>query len=241
MPSSFAVKTEVYEGPLELLLDLIERRKLLINDISLATVTDDYIAHVRELQDNHLGETSHFVLIAATLLLIKSKSLLPVLELTEEESHSVADLESRLRLYQIYRDRARQLTEIFGARILFEKTYVASDEPIFTPDQRTTKEALKEALFETIRRFPKTVFRPQVSVKKVMSLEDMITRLEERVTRQIKLSFKDFVSSGERADLIVGFLALLELVKQGTVLVNQEAHFHDILIERDVLDLPKYS
>lgn len=241
MPSSFAIKTEVFEGPLELLLDLIEKRKLLINDISLASVTDEYMAYVHTLQENHLQETTQFVLVAATLLLIKSKSLLPVLELTEEETHSVADLEFRLKLYQLYRDKGQILSDNFGVNQLYEKTYIPNETPLFTTDSRTNTESLKEALLDVIRRFPKAVFRPQVAVRKVMSLENMIKSVEERITRQFKLSFRDFVDQKERAHVIVGFLAILELVKQGTVLVQQENRFHDIVIERDSIDTPKYT
>jgi segregation and condensation protein A len=241
MPGSFSIKTNAFEGPLELLLDLIEKRKLLINDISLAAVTDDYIAYVRELQENRLVETSHFVLIASTLLLIKSKSLLPVLELTEEESQSVEDLERRLRLYQLYRSRAEELAKIFGVRRLHERTYVPDTTPIFTPDKYANVEALNLALTEVIRRFPKAVFRPKVSVEKIISLEEMIKHVEERVTRQFKLSFKDFIAAKDRSHVIVGFLAVLELVKQGAIMVEQEARFHDIVIERGEINTPRYT
>lgn len=241
MPGTFAIKTDVFEGPLELLLDLIERRKLLINDISLAAVTDDYIAYVRTLQEHHLAETSHFVLTASTLLLIKSKSLLPVLELTEEENRDVANLEERLKLYQLFRDKGRELSTLFGVHMLYEKQYVPDTTPLFTPDRRTTLSSLAEALQEVIRRFPKPVFRPQVSVRKMITLEEMIKRVEQRITQQFKLSFKELTHTQERTDVIVGFLAVLELVKQGTILVRQEQHFHDIIIEREAVDTPRYT
>ncbi len=241
MPGNFSIKTEAFEGPLELLLDLIEKRKLLINDISLAAVTDDYIAYVRNLQESHMVETSQFVLIASTLLLIKSKSLLPVLDLTTEEEASVHDLEKRLRLYQLYRNRAEDLAALFGTSPLFARTYVPDERPIFTTDKYTTPEALLTALSEVVRRFPKIVWKPKVSVQKIISLDEMIKRVEERITRQISLSFKDFVASTERSNVIVGFLAVLELVKQGSVLVRQEARFHDIMIERGDIDTPRYS
>ena len=73
----FTVKTQSFEGPLDLLLDLIEKRKLFINDISLVKVTDDFIAHVRQFENLPMAESAHFILVASTLLLIKSKSLLP--------------------------------------------------------------------------------------------------------------------------------------------------------------------
>ena len=81
----FTVKTKDFEGPLDLLLDLIEKRKFFINDLSLAKVTDDFIAHIQQFENLPMGESAHFILVASTLLLIKSRSLLPQLNLTEEE------------------------------------------------------------------------------------------------------------------------------------------------------------
>src|ERR1700675_2175012 len=107
MPIS--IKTPVYEGPLELLLELIEKRKFLINDISLAAVTDEYIARVNAAVELPVGETAEFVALAATLLLIKSRSLLPQLELTSDESRDIKELEYRLALYQIIKETARGL------------------------------------------------------------------------------------------------------------------------------------
>src|SRR5665647_135936 len=95
-----AVKTPVYEGPLDLLLELIEKRKLLINDIALATVTEEYIARVNSMESLPVGETAEFVALAATLLLIKSRSLLPMLTLSEDETRDIKELEYRLALYQ---------------------------------------------------------------------------------------------------------------------------------------------
>src|SRR3990167_3982661 len=105
MPIS--VKTAVYEGPLEVLLELIEKRKLLINDISLASVTDEYIARVNSMPHLPVGETAEFIALAATLLLIKSRSLLPNLELSDDESRDIKELEYRLALYHLIKEGAR--------------------------------------------------------------------------------------------------------------------------------------
>src|ERR1700722_4197493 len=94
---SFSVRTPLYEGPLELLLDLIEKRKLLVNDISLAAVTEEYVSHVRAQTTFPVEAVANFIQIAATLILIKSKSLIPNLSLTEEEQTDINDLEERLR------------------------------------------------------------------------------------------------------------------------------------------------
>ena len=103
LQSIFSVKTDVFEGPMELLIELIEKRKLLINDISLASVTDEYMQRVAIMEQNPLKETTQFVVLAATLLLIKSKSLLPILDLTPEEEESIEDLQYRLKQYAIFR------------------------------------------------------------------------------------------------------------------------------------------
>ncbi|HVT74797.1 MAG TPA: segregation/condensation protein A, partial [Candidatus Paceibacterota bacterium] len=97
---TFTVKQERFEGPLELLLDLIEKRKLFVNDVSLSKVADDYIGYVNNLGEFPVAEGAQFVLIASTLLLIKSKSLLPTLELTTDEQASIDDLNRRLKIYE---------------------------------------------------------------------------------------------------------------------------------------------
>src|SRR3989338_11058545 len=86
MPLDFTIKTDAYEGPLALVLDLIEARKLLVNDLALGEITDDFVTHVRSQETFPVEETAEFIGIAETLLHIKSKSLLPDLALTEEEN-----------------------------------------------------------------------------------------------------------------------------------------------------------
>ena len=237
----FAVKTEVFEGPLELLLELVEKRKLLINDINLAEVTDEYMQLVAERQEASLPHTAQFVALAATLLLIKSKSLLPVLELTREEEATIDDLEERLKLYKIYRDAARGISERFGKAIMHERQFVENTEPIFTTDQYTELSVLGEAMYSVINNLPQPTIRPKVQVKKVISLDEMTERLQSRIERQMKLTFQELVAGeGERATVIVGFLAILESVKQGNILVAQATRFSDIEIERERASAPKY-
>lgn len=229
---------------MELLLDLIEKRKLLINDISLAAVTDEYMAYVSALEqegENRLGDTAQFVLVASTLLLIKSKSLLPMLDLTDEEESSIDELELRLRLYKIYADASRDIRAIFGAQMLYARPFAPVTDPLFMPDSYTTIGSMEEAMGRVLLNLPKKQApRTQVSVKKVISLEDMMKRLEQRITEQFKISFSTFHGGGEKGDVIVSFLAVLELVKQGIVMVRQEARFADFDIERETVDTPRY-
>ncbi len=241
MPADFSIKTEVFEGPLELLLDLVEKRKFLINDISLASVTDEYMAHVSRMQEMSLPDTANFVALAATLLLIKSKSLLPVLELTEEEEGSIEELEERLRLYQIYRNAALTLTEIFGQGVMHERGYLPLEKPVFKPDQFCAPQVLMEAMRTVLLELPIKPEKPRVQVKKVISLEEMIENLHRRIERQLRVKFSELVgNSSEKHTYIVGFLAVLESVKQGSILVTQLSRFDEIEIERASAGVPKY-
>lgn len=238
---SFSIKTEVFEGPLELLLDLVERRKLLINDISLAEVTDEYMRQVSIMQELSLPNTAQFVQLAATLLLIKSKSLLPVLELTEEEEQVIDDLEIRLRRYAIYRGAAEKLAENFGQRVSYERQYVADRNPLFVTDSFTTVVALQAAIGDVLVNLPRKEIKPKVAVKKVVSLDEMISRLEKRIREQMKLRFSELLEdSREKPTIIVGFLAVLESVKQGSILVAQTSRFADIEIEIEKAQTPRY-
>lgn len=240
--NTFAIKTDQFEGPLELLLDLIEKRKLLINDISLAAVTDEYMQFVSSMQEHPVRETAQFVLVASTLLLIKSKSLLPILDLTNEEEESIEDLEHRLQLYQIYRKAGKTLSESFGTRVLYEKQYIREESPIFLTDAYTKTDVLLSAMGDVLKNLPKKVTKQAVKVRQVISLEDMIDRLYKRVTNQLRLTFNEFNGGEhEKGNVIVGFLAVLELVKQGMIMVEQEKHYADITIERDAHKAPSYQ
>ncbi len=239
--TAFSIETPVYSGPLDLLIDLIEKRKLLINDISLATVTDDYMAYVAQFEKSPLREMADFIVFASTLLLLKSKSLLPVLELTEQEEETLESLERRLRYYQIFRNAGKIIESIFGKSSSYEKRFIPDTNPLFLPDKYTSIDALRLAMTDVVKNLPKKIEKPKVQVKTVISLETMIDRLKERIERQLSFKFSDFHgSAGERTTIIVGFLAVLEMVKQGSVLVRQHALFHDIEIEREGTSTPKY-
>lgn len=239
--SVFAVKTDVFEGPMELLLELVEKRKLLINDISLAEVTDEYMQTVSAMQERSLPNTAAFVQLAATLLLIKSKSLLPVLRLTEEEESAIEDLEERLRLYQIYKQAAESVQAVFGKQLLHERQYVASTEPLFVTDKWTSAEQLHEAMWHVLSNLPVPQQKPKVQVRSVISLEQMMNRLAERIERARQTSLRELVAGdSEPKTIIVGFLAILESVKQGSILVAQLQRFEDITVERHDFSTPKY-
>lgn len=244
MNEPFQVTTEVFEGPLELLLALIEKRKLFINDISLAQVADDFLAYIQKHPEFPIAQTAQFILIGSTLLLIKSKSLLPILILTEEEQESIEDLETRLKLYERYRALSLGLRPLFNVRRLFSPRAKRRRDPVFSPDTSMTVPTLHAAMLRVISALPEQ--KPTLTsttIRKIVSLEEMIERLTDRVQSGVRTSFRDFASQQskqEKVNMVVSFLALLELVKQGVVRVEQEAHFDDIIIEHDRLGVPRY-
>ncbi len=252
---SFKIKTEIFEGPLELLLSLIEKRKLFINDISLAKVADDYISYVQTLQSFPIASTAHFILIASTLLLIKSKSLLPSISLTEEESESMEDLERRLKLYKRYKELSFHVASLFGKKIIFLKNPQKNIPIIFSPDESMNISAIHEAIRRVIESLPKKELLPKVMVQKIVSLEEMIVRLTERMQTSLKMNFGEFAktqgqtsnsgsrhktSKEDKVHIIVSFLAMLELVKQGIIEASQSNINEDIEIETSNLGVPNY-
>jgi segregation and condensation protein A len=239
---SFTIKTSVFEGPLDLLLSLIEKRKLHINDISLVAVTDDFIAYVEELKEFPVSQTADFIVVASTLLLIKSRSLLPSIELSEEETESIKDLERRLALYRRFKQLSHYIREQFGKRILFPRTQKEMSEPVFSPPAHLTTARAQEAMSRVLKNLPKKERLREAVVEKVVSLEEMIERLTKRITEQLEISFREFAGSNgvRRIDVIVSFLAMLELVKQGVIKAAQESHFSDILMESEHVHTPRY-
>ena len=115
MVKSFSVKTSVFEGPLDLLLELINKRKLFVSDVSLARVTDDFICYIEQYESAGrripIAESAEFIMVASTLMLVKSRSLLPGLRLTEEEEESISDLEQRLALYAYMKELSLELKQ----------------------------------------------------------------------------------------------------------------------------------
>ena len=234
--NSYLVKIGTFEGPFSLLLDLVKRRKLFISDVSLSKVTEDYIAYVNSLGASHPADVSSFIVVAATLILIKSKSLLPGLDLTNSEEKDISNLEDRLKLYEMYSDLSLKIKVQFGKKNIFPQGERKNTNVIFLPDSQITKDSMMAIVKGIIGRIPKKVVLQEVEVKKVISIEEMIDSLTERIQKSIRMNFKDLAgkvqTKEEKVVMIVGFLAMLEMVRQGILNVIQDNNFDDIMIEK---------
>ena len=240
---TYQIKMTGFEGPFGLLLGLIEKRKLFINDVSLVAVTEDYLNYMNKLGSLHPDKISSFILVASTLILIKSKSLLPNLNLTDEEEGDIHNLEERLRLYELFTKLGVNIKNNFSKKIIFtplerrnELRAWGHTTLMFLPDDQITKKNMMSFARGVLGSMPKKVFLPEVEVKKVVSIEEMIEKLTERIKNSLQTSFKNFSGKiktrEERVTAIVGFLAILELVRQGIIHVMQESDFSDIIIEK---------
>lgn len=231
----YKIEIDQFTGPYSVLLSMIEERKLFINDISLALITEDYLKYVNN-NNIHPVLISNFIMVASTLILIKSKSLLPNLDLTNEEEHDIKDLEERLKLYEMYSKLSLNLKENFGKNIIFFAEERKNYDVVFLPDHQITQESMMVCVSELLNKAPKKTLNPEVSVRKVISIEEMIDKIKDRIEKTLKTSFKDFagktVSKEERVYAIVGFLAMLELVREGTLHVVQDNNFEDITIQK---------
>ncbi|PIR38391.1 MAG: hypothetical protein COV34_02175 [Candidatus Zambryskibacteria bacterium CG10_big_fil_rev_8_21_14_0_10_42_12] len=240
--AAYTVKTPVFEGPLELLLNLIEKRKLFVSDIALSEVADDFISYVKSHPEMPVDESSQFVLVASTLVLIKSKSLLPNMKLTSEEEQSIDDLERRLKEYERFRELSLFIKSLFGHNPMFAPEKEVPKISVFAPSSDMTLPNLSGAILSVIDNLPEpTTKDPHVTVKKVVSLEQVMDNLKHRIERALSLSFKEFTRDAkDRVHVIVSFLALLELVKQGNIEADQKDTYSDIHIETQDVGTPKY-
>ncbi len=252
MDSPYTVKLEFFEGPLPTLLDLIERRKLFIGDVALSEVAEDFIVFVRELESqSQEGEkinqelfeiVSSFVAVASTLLLIKAKSLMPNISLTEEEESGISDLANRLKALEIVRLGGRHINRVFGRAPSFARDFRPLEIKHFSPDKNFSAVLAKEILQKLLAR--EKIFSsppPQIKVRKTISLAEVVERLIERIKSSAQTLFRSFAGllGGEnqeevRVHTIVSFLALLELVKVGQV-DAEETETGDILIKSRTL------
>ena len=237
----FLVKSGSFEGPLELLLSLVEDRKLFINEVSLSQVTDEYLSYVKKLSEMQISDATGFILIASTLILIKSKSLLPGLELSEEEESNIIDLEMRLKLYQTVKEVMPWVKGNYGNKIIHFGRAKLLDTPIWTPHPSITVPNISHICAELFSALPNEEVLPEVSVRKVISIEEMISNLTDRIEKGLKINFSSISGGVEHKDekekkvyVIVGFLAMLELIKRGVLDVIQRGNFEEMEITKEI-------
>lgn len=243
----FTVTVGKMSGPLEAVLELVEKRKLFVNDVALAQITDDYVAFVQNSPEIPLEERAGFIAVASALLLLKARSLLPSFTFTRDEELQVSELRRDLERYAYFRKIARNLEKVWGERYVPEQKREGrrvlrnqdnrhEQEPVyfFAPGQDVTREHLLfsiQALLHALPAFTQTL--KQTTVRSIKSIEQVVVELIGRVSRAMKTSFKDSIHGSPKEEVVVYFLAMLELVKRGVIDAEQN--------EKDGIMLRKVS
>lgn len=229
------LEQEQFEGPLELLLSLIEKRRLDVTRLSLAKIAEEYLAYLTTEREVPLENMASFVGVAAQLLLIKSKSLLPFLALDDAEEESIENLEQRLQEYKKFKDAA------LGLHVLLRKHQwrfgrqknALQEKKFFYPPSNVDTETLRDNFASILGEIPVFEQLEEGTLEDVVTLEERILVLRETFKQQVETSFHEMISSAEsRMDVIVSFLALLELVKQRVIHAEQKDLFVEIRLRK---------
>jgi segregation and condensation protein A len=228
------VKVEQFEGPLDLLLQLIEEQQLDVSTMALAKVTEQFLNYVKNLQEKNPINLADFLVIAAKLLVIKSKSLLPNLELGEEEEEAAYDLTQQLLLYKKYKEAAHFLRKLDLKRHQsWARESDFNERVTFLPDPEINVQTLANSLDNLASELKEIIRLPQQVMKEVVSISEKITHIQQLISDKVETSLSNLLKDAKsKTEIIVTFLALLELTKQRIVHLEQDVHFADIIIKK---------
>lgn len=228
---AFQLRLSVFEGPLDLLLYLIEREELDITAVSLVQVTDQYLAYLRSGDQIDATALAEFIAIGARLLYLKSRALLPRPPQPDEEDEIAEDLVQRLREYRRFKEAAGVLREReeLGLRA-YRRVARPPGLPLPTGLDGVTLDLLAQIVQEVLARQPEEP-PEQVIERHVVTVEQKVDELTQALRRERRLSFREFISaSRSRVEVIVAFMAVLELIKALALRAEQDTLFSDIVL-----------
>ena len=240
------VKINVFEGPLDLLLHLIEKNKIDIYDIPIVEITDQYMEYLHSMEQEDLGTMSEFMVMAATLLDIKCKMLLPK-EVNEEgeEEDPREELVQKLLEYKMYKYMSYELKDYMdNAAGVFYKNPSIPDEVLKYREPVDPAELLAGLTLEKLNNIYQSILKKQESKidpirskfgtieKEEVSLSDKMLAMKSYAAEHRKFNFRQLLTSqSSRVQVIVTFLSILELMKMGYIHVQQDELFDDIQVD----------
>lgn len=242
---SISVKLEAFEGPLDLLLHLIDKNKLNIYDIPITLITDQYLEYINSMEEKDLELMSEFLVMAATLIQIKSKMLLPKEEKPDaEEEDPRRELVERLLEYKMYKYMSYELKDkqIDAEKVLYKPTTIPEEIKDFK-EEVDISELLGDLTLDKLHRIFQSVMKKQVDkIDPIRSKFGKIEREEVNLSKKLleimnyglehkTFSFRELLTKqSTKMDIIVSFLAVLELMKIGNITIVQEEVFGDITL-----------
>ncbi len=206
-----------------------------ITQISIATVTEQFLQHIKGLEKVDPTSLADYLSVAAKLLVIKSKAILPTLQLDKEEEEIAIDLEAKLLLYKKFKETAKYIKSLDNKRKQSFTRETSFDEKItFYPDPDITPDKLRDSILNTLRSLEEINNLPKATVREAISIQDKIASLQEMLTEKIQTKMSDLIATAkDKTEVIVTFLALLELIKQRILIVDQEQIFSEIIIRKN--------
>lgn len=242
------VKLEAFEGPLDLLLHLIEKNKIDIYDIPIVEITSQYMEYIRAMEREDLNVMSEFLVMAATLLDIKCKMLLPREEQEEEEEDPRQELVEQLLEYKMYKYMSYELRdrELMGDQTLYKEPTIPEEvrdyvEPVDLDNLLGDLTLIKlNAIFQEVMKRQADKVDPVRSKfgkieKEEVTLPDKLSYVTDYAKSHRRFSFRELLKKQKsKTQLVVTFLAILQLMKEGTITIRQEQPFEDIMIDSNV-------
>lgn len=243
------VKLQVFEGPLDLLLHLLDKNKVNIYDIPIVEITNQYMEYIREMKRQDLNVMSEFLVMAATLIDIKSKMLLPAKETEEEEAEDPrAELVEQLLEYKMYKCISYELKDrqMDAEKVMFKEPTIP-DEVAAYEEPVDLEELMADVTLKKLNDIFKSIMRKQEDKidpvrskfgkieKEEVSLSDKMVYLEQYAMTHPHFGFRSLLEAQcGKMEIIVTFLAVLELMKMGKITIYQDKIFDDIRIESKV-------
>ena len=237
----YSIKTENFEGPLDLLCHLIDKNKMDIYDINLSEITDQYIEFIKQMEQMNLDITSEFLVMSSTLLYLKSKHLLPKTE-DDEEEITEEELIRRIIEYKKYKEITTKLRENFQ---LYSKRFFRMSEQINLPQQRVEEEYNSETIPEIyknlLQRNTDKINENASNIEKIAitesySVGDTVKEMYRELIKFKKFTFNKLFSAKKRnkTEIVTAFSGLLEMSRRNKVTTEQEELFGDIEVEKSL-------
>ncbi len=226
------IKLAQFEGPFDLLLNLIGEEKLDICEVSLSQVMEQFLAYIDKLEKDKAEELADFLLVAAKLMYLKSRLLLP--QFSDQEDEDGPSLEDQLKLYQAFIELSKRLNDKWlSEQVCFFRVNPIQIPDKFIPPKNLYTENLVESMENLINRVKPPKPLPQAEIDKAISIKSRIDVIRSVLRSKAKFNFSDIIGcTNNKTEVIVGFLALLELVKQKSVSLQQDKLFSDIMIKK---------
>lgn len=228
----YTINFEKFSGPLDLLLNLIEKQELDISRVSVAKVTNEFLEYLKKIEDRKSSEIADFLYLAAKLVYIKSTTLLPYFSSEEEEE--LLDFEQGLRVYKKFQEATKNIKEILARKnILFSREKFFLSGNFFTPPKNIDKQKLYQAFKLIADDLSKELIMVKKMRKRSISLAEKIEEIKNILDKVERINFKSLLKgNSSKPEIVASFLAVLELFRKRIVRLEQEKAFDEIKITK---------